>query len=106
MHTDSSKTEKRIHSSHEQAVDARTEAGGNNFNLFHDGFDDPTNAALATKQLARRSHAFYKELVRIFAKKGFNARVREITQNRLNDGANVIADLIDKIDIIVGPFPS
>jgi hypothetical protein len=50
-----------------------------------------------TVRVAKQAHLFYSDLVRIYDRHGYNARVGGITQRQLNRAANAVADLIASI---------
>lgn len=92
MHTDGSDREDRVHSSYESAVDSRVSS-------YHFKYNGSHHAAPVGRVvvMARRSHKFYTELVRVYDRHGYNDRVDEITRRQLDRGANVLADLIDSL---------
>lgn len=55
---------------------------------------DPAAPYRRTARVAKQGHRLYSDLVRIFDRHGYNARVERITQRQLNRAANAVADLI------------
>ena len=96
MHTDGGEAEDRVHSAYESAVDSRSEIGDDDYEFHFDGID-PASPRSGTVALARQAHHFYRALVTIYDKRGYDARVHEITQRQLDRAANVLADLIASI---------
>lgn len=88
-HTDSTSREERMHSAHEQAVDTRLRT----YPFRFDG-KDVREPFAAVEDLATKSHRSYYELVKQYARHGYNDRVHRITKVSLRRAANVLADLI------------
>lgn len=103
MHTDSSRSENKIHSSYERAVDRKVDAGRLSFSYDGGGAFDAYDSALA---LARQSHGSYRKLVYQYSEYGYNAEVGRITRRQLNRGANVLADAMAALGTAGGGSPS
>jgi hypothetical protein len=92
MHTDSSDREDRVHGPYESAVDRRIP----DYPFRYDG-KDRARATTKTKKIGRVAHRLYRELVRVYDRKGYSRRVHRITKRQLKRAGNAIADLITSI---------
>jgi hypothetical protein len=94
MHTDGwLDAEDSVHSSYEQAVDARCTASRCRYRARNNG-PDPASPSVRTRTLARRAHPYYADLIRDYRRHGYNRAVDKITRRQLGRAANTLADLI------------
>lgn len=96
MHTDSRPAEDRVHGPYESAVDSRSEIGDDVYSFDFDGVV-PAAPYRRTVRTAQQAYRLYSDLVRIYDRHGYNARVARSTQRQLNRAANAVADLLASI---------
>lgn len=89
MHTDQSDREESIHSAYEGDVDERTRK----YPFRYDG-PDAARPGPRTRGVARQAHEFYRELVYVYDRNGYNRRIHRITRRQLKRAANSLADLL------------
>jgi hypothetical protein len=94
MHTDGAlEVEDHVHGPYESDVDSPSEIGDDVYTFNFDGVDSATPYQRAVK-VARQAHRFYRELVRTYDRRGYNARVHRITKRQLNRAADAVADVV------------
>jgi hypothetical protein len=91
MHTDSTRREDRVHGPYESAVDSRIP-----YPFRYDGRDRARPVA-RIRRVAGAAHDFYSELVRVYDRHSYNAKVNRITKRQLKRAANAMADLITSL---------
>jgi hypothetical protein len=92
MHTDGSAREDRVHSSYEQAVDARI----GNYPFRYDG-RNRAKPYWRTVKVAKKAHRSYGKLVRRYDRNGYGSKVQGITKRQLRRAANAVADPITAV---------
>ena len=104
LHTDQSTEEESMHSSYESGVDDTT-TGTESLPgwIGDDGYSHVTNPTALTQNAAAIAHVNYTALVSGYRSGGLTA-VQSITQPRLNQSVNDLADIIKSIQDDAFPF--